>query len=67
MACLSVCLSTLTLDVAAIMILIGHDHQVAVTELLGVLVRVVELQPQDLHHVLRGPGKAGQMHQRLKP
>ena len=42
------------LDVGAVLVLVGHDHQLAVAEgaqLSGVHVLLVVLQPQDLHHV----------------
>lgn len=42
----------LTLDVATIVVLIRHDHQVPVTQALGVRILMAELQPQNLHHVL---------------
>lgn len=47
----------LTFDVAPIVVLIGHDHQVPVPQALRVLVVMVELQPQDLHHVLLAHAK----------
>lgn len=37
---------------ASIVVLIGHDHQVTISQAFCVLVVVVELQPQDFHHVL---------------
>lgn len=43
----------LTLDVAAVVVLIGHDHQMPIPQALCVDVLVVELQTQDFHHVLR--------------
>lgn len=46
----------------AIVILIGHDHQVPVTETLGVHVLMVELETHDLDQILRmGKGRVGDM------
>lgn len=47
--------ASLTLDMTAIMVLICHDHQVPVPQALRILILVVELETQDLHHILLSP------------
>lgn len=37
---------------ASVVVLIGHYHQVSVAQALRVLIVVVELQTEDLNHIL---------------
>ena len=48
-------------DVAAVVVLVGHDHDVAVAERLGVGVNATNVQTHNLHNVLH----FGVLHHRL--